>query len=92
MLFRITLSMRLPHYEGRVPWKYEVPAFINGKLLVFVVAVARFAIFSGQPNEKEIQISNRDEWNVIQLVRFWKKEHGVEIEGVGLRQSSVIPA
>lgn len=75
-------SPRVPLGLDRAPWKYDVPSFIDGKRLAFVVAVARSAMLPGQRSQKEIQIPTGDEWNVIQLARIWMTEPGVTLEGL----------
>lgn len=75
-------SPSLPPGLDRAPWKYDVPPFLNGKRLAFVVAAARSAMLPGQKSRKEIQIPIEDKFNIIQLVRIWMTEPGVTLEGL----------
>lgn len=75
-------SPRLRPGEDRAPWKYEVPAFVDGKRLAFVIAVTRSALLPGQVSQKEIQVPTKDAWNLIRLVRVWMTEPGVKLEGL----------
>lgn len=75
-------SPSLPLGSDRAPWKYDVPPFLEGKRLAFVVAATRSAMLPGRKSQKEIQIPVEDKWNVIQLVRIWMTEPGVNLENL----------